>query len=78
MTFVLWSKKYCNCKTIMKEKKFEKYTKLNINSEMLKTGSQIKYRKIGPFVFTKMPNVTSLRTQTWLHRRDEIKIVLSE
>ena len=27
-----------------------------------------------PFVFRKMANVTSLRTGTWLHRRDEMKI----
>ena len=53
-----------NCQTIIKEKKIIKCTKLNVNSEILETGSQIKYRKTVPFVFTKMPNVTSLRTQT--------------
>ena len=67
-----------NCKTIVKEKKSIKCTKLNINSKILKTGSQIKYRKMVRFVFTKMPNVTSLRTRTWLHSRDEMKIVLLE
>ena len=53
-----------NCKTIVKEKKSIKCTKLNINSKILKTVSQIKYRKMVRFVFTKMPNVTSLRTRT--------------
>ena len=45
-----------SCKTIIKEKK--KCTK-----HLLKTDSQIKYRKIVSFVFTKMPDVTSLRTR---------------
>ena len=63
------------CKTF---KKKIKCTKLNINSEILKTVSQIKYRKTFPFVFTKMPNVTTFRTRTLLHWRDEMKIVLSE
>ena len=48
-----------NCKTIIKEKK--KCTKLHINSVILRTGSHIKYRKMVPFVFTKIRNVIGLR-----------------
>ena len=51
-----------------------KCTTLNITSKILKPGSQI--RKTVRFIFASMPNVTSLRT--WIHRRDEMNIVLSQ
>ena len=55
-----------------------KCRKLNINTEILKTNSHIKYRKTVPFCLYKMPNVTSLQTRTILHGKDEMKTVLSE
>ena len=75
--YVYFKRKY-NCKTIIKEKKQMKCRKLNINTEILKTSSQIKYRKTVPFCLYKMPIVTSLQARTILHAKDEMKTVLSE
>ena len=60
---------------IKMRQQYRKCTKLKINSEILETDLQKICTKTVPYIFSKMPNVTSFRT--WLYRIRK-KLVISQ
>ena len=60
---------------IKMRQQYRKCTKLKINSEILETDSQKICTKTVPYIFSKMPNVTSFRTLLYRIRK---KLVISQ